>query len=246
MWTVETLSEVVRKALAEAIPDQTIAGDYGRCCAFHLYGTHPDDGSFFTVPNVEGGGWGGKPHEDGEHALLVGDIRNVPIEIMEHKSPVFFERYELCPDSGGAGCHRGGLGTAKDVRCLAPLRMVATYDRSQCLPWGLAGGHEGRGSTLSVISDGREVVIQKCTDCELGVGDVIMSRPGGGGGYGDPLTRPVQAVLDDVLDGVVSVERAREVYGVVVDAETMTLNPEATRHQRQRLSLDASSLEPQP
>lgn len=232
VWSVETLSEAVRKALASALPGRTIAGDYGRCCAFHLYGSNPESG-FFAMPNVEGGGWGAHPDGDGEHVMLVGDIRNVPIEIMERKMPVLVERYGLRCDSGGPGRYRGGLGVEKDVRCLAPLRMVATFDRSNCRPWGLEGGGEGAGSRLAVERSGSvEVILQKCTGFQLEPGDVISARTGGGGGYGNSYQRRVEDVLADVEDGLVSVEAARRDYGVAIHETDVTVDQASTGRLR--------------
>jgi N-methylhydantoinase B len=211
---LELLVDLVRKALAPAIPDRVTAGDYGRCCVMHAATRSPRDGSFVIIADTEGGGWGAKPHADGESALLFGDIRVIPVEVMEQKYPVLIERYELRQDSGGAGEFRGGLGVVRDYRCKDQIELLTGYDRHDCPPWGLFGGKAGAPNTVVVTHvDGTVREFRKTTEYGLEAGDLVSFRTAGGGGYGDPSRRARQRMLADLLDGYVSSEGAERDYG---------------------------------
>jgi N-methylhydantoinase B len=219
-YALELVIDLVRKALAPAIPDRVTAADYGRCAVMHAAGTSPRDGSFIIIADTEGGGWGAKPHGDGENALLFGDIRVIPIEVLEHKYPVILERYELRQDSGGAGRWRGGLGIVKDYRCTDEMHLLAAYDRSVTPPWGLFGAGEAMHNVIVVKrADGTEETYMKKTGIVLEEGDVMSFRTAGGGGYGPPAEREVERVAADVIEGYVSMEAAARDYGVVVGTD---------------------------
>ena len=108
-FALEALIDVVKRALAEAIPDRVNADDYGKCTPAHIKGTYPD-GSIFFLADTEGGGWGGKPFEDGENAMLFGDVRITPVELLESKYPVRLTQYRLRPDFRRAGALARWLG----------------------------------------------------------------------------------------------------------------------------------------
>jgi N-methylhydantoinase B len=211
---LELLIDLVRTALAPAMPDRVTAADYGRCCVMHAAGRSPRDGSFIIIADTEGGGWGAKPFADGENAMLFGDIRIIPVEVLEHKYPVVLEQFALRQDSGGPGTFRGGLGVVKDYRCTDELELLTGYDRHDCPPWGLFGGKAGAANTIVVTrADGTTDEFRKVTEYRLRPGDVVSFRTAGGGGYGDPRERDPQRVADDVLDGYVSAAAAEVEYG---------------------------------
>jgi N-methylhydantoinase B len=211
---LELLVDLVRKALAPAIPQKVTAADYGRCCVMHAAGRSPRDGSFIIIADTEGGGWGAKPFADGENALLFGDIRVIPVEVMEHKYPVLLEQYTLREDSGGPGRFRGGLGIVRDYRCTDELELLTGYDRHDCPPWGLFGGEAGAPNTVVVMrANGETDEFRKATEYVLRKGDVVSFRTAGGGGYGDPKRRDRQLLLSDLADGYVSLEAAVRHYG---------------------------------
>ena len=122
LWSIAlpTVIDTILKALAPALPDRIPAahkGDMGGCS---FYGQR-DDGSRFLLMNIFGGGWGGRPHEDGEAAsvsVCQGDVRNTPVELQEISYPFLIEQHALRDDSGGAGQYRGGLGVALGYKCL--------------------------------------------------------------------------------------------------------------------------------
>jgi N-methylhydantoinase B len=199
----------------------------------HAAGKSPRDGSFIIIADTEGGGWGAKPYADGENALLFGDIRVIPVEVLEHKYPVILDKYELRQDSGGAGRWRGGLGIVKDYRCTDDIHLLAAYDRSVTPPWGLFGAKEAMHNIVVVTrADGEQDSFMKRTGYELKEGDVMSFRTAGGGGYGPPEDREVERVAADVVEGYVSAEAAVRDYGMVVGADGL-VDVDASRAARE-------------
>ena len=117
--------------------------------------------------NIFGGGWGGRPHEDGESAsvsICQGDVRNAPVELQEIQYPFLIERFALRTDSGGAGRHRGGLGVELTYRALQVLLANVNCERTKDPPWGLDGGKPGAVNEATLIRrDGSERKLNKAT-----------------------------------------------------------------------------------
>ncbi|MFZ3359699.1 MAG: hydantoinase B/oxoprolinase family protein, partial [Xanthobacteraceae bacterium] len=138
---VPTVVDCIVAALAPAMPDRVPAGHHGLLGgAVVFFGLHPKTGRRFVVQSLEGGGWGGRPYEDGESgtvSVCQGDVRNGSIEGIELKCPVLVESRALRPDSCGAGKYRGGLGIDMRVRNLVEgLWNFEQTRRTQCPPWG--------------------------------------------------------------------------------------------------------------
>ncbi len=159
------------------------------------------------------------------------------MEIIESEFPTQVERFELLRDSGGPGRHRGGLGFVREYRILQDeVRFSMRTDKHALAPQGIDGGHPG-GTGDCIINPGRDderSLPSRFGDQRLKTGDVLRVERPGGGGVGAAFERSPQAVLDDVRQGYVSVERARSDYGVVVCTEgaARTLDREATRELR--------------
>ncbi len=180
---------------------------------------HDADGRHYLMREVLGGGSGGRYYADGEDTIhVVPDSRNIPTEFSESRFPLRVERLGLAVDSGGPGRHRGGLGYEKHVRMLRDASFMSIADRSILSCWGVAGGRAGRPFQVTVDPGGpNEREVDALTDAEpVRAGEVIRIRTTGGGGWGDPLDRPYDEVLRDVLWGKVSDAGAHEDYGVVV------------------------------
>ena len=236
-FALEALIDVVKRALAEAIPERVNADDYGKCTPAHIKGSYPD-GSIFFLADTEGGGWGAKPFEDGENAMLFGDVRITPVELLESKYPVRLTQYRLRPDSGGPGHWRGGLGVIKDYLCLAPgMTLNAGLDRQVCPPQGVLGGQSSIGNRIVIKdADGQETVLpSKVTDYPVAQGQTISLQTAGGGGYANPSQRDHELVAHDVQLGLVSVCQARLAYGVVIDEESNSVQLEETNKLRESL-----------
>jgi N-methylhydantoinase B len=213
-----------------------------------VYGTDAD-GQPYLMREVLGGGSGGRPYADGEDTIhVVPDSRNLPTEFSESRFPFVVERLELAIDSGGPGRFRGGLGYEKHIRMLRDAHFMSIADRSILSCWGVAGGRAGRPFSVTIDPGGpRERDVDALADAEpVAAGEVIRIRTTGGGGWGDPLDRPVAEVLRDVRWGKVSIAGARADYGVVVggDADDPALDEPATIALRDGLRSARTGNEP--
>jgi N-methylhydantoinase B len=233
-----TVVDTIVKALTPAVPDRVPAAHLGFLGGAVIFtGLDPATGERFVVQSLEGGGWGGRPHEDGPSASLSvcqGDVRNAPIEAIELRCPVVVERRALRAGSAGAGKYRGGFGVDIVVRNLVPGKWNLWQPRRrQCPPWGLWGGKPGEppDNLLKLPQEeGYRSVDVVLYDVPAGSRAVI--RTAGGGGWGGPLERDAEAVLHDVLEGLVTPEAAERDYGVVVVADSVDV--EATAQLRAR------------
>jgi N-methylhydantoinase B len=186
-----------------------------------VYGTDAN-GEPYLMREVLGGGSGGRYYADGEDTIhVVPDSRNLPTEFTESRFPLRIERLGLAMDSGGPGRYRGGCGYEKDIRVLRDAHFMSIADRSILSCWGVNGGRAGRPFSITVDPGGpHEHAVDALADAEpLAAGTVVRVRTTGGGGWGDPLERPVDEVLRDIAWRKVSVEGAKRDYGVVIDAD---------------------------
>jgi N-methylhydantoinase B len=177
------------------------------------------DGNPYLMREVLGGGSGGRPHGDGEDTIhVVPDSRNLPTEFTESRFPFRVESLGLAVDSGGPGLHRGGLGYDKQIRMLRDGHFMSIADRSILACWGVRGGKAGQPFSVTIDPGGPgEREVDALADAEpVRAGELIRIRTTGGGGWGDPLARPLESVLQDVRWGKVSIEGAERDYGVVV------------------------------
>ena len=160
------------------------------------------------------------------------NTENAPIEETELNYPVQIARLSLVEDSDGPGRFRGGLGLRKDYRLRPTDHVHVLADRDKHGPWGALGGHAGRPAEYLLIRGDAETRLGAKQTIELEAGDVVSYRTCGGGGYGPPAERDPARVLRDVLEGKVSVERARDLYRVAVDLEARRLDEGATAELR--------------
>lgn len=185
----------------------------------HLfYSGYDDKGEWFQLFQIGFGGIPGRPVGDGPdgHSLWPG-FTNVPNEFIESYFPMRIENYEVIPDSGGAGLHRGGHGLSVAYRFLCDGQIAIHDDRWLVYPWGVNGGEPGMRSTKRMVrADGSEEWLpSKCEDIKVKAGDLLYFNTWGGGGWGDPYKRDPQLVLTDVNRGLATVEGAKA-YGVVI------------------------------
>lgn len=219
-------ADVIWKALAPVLPDRLTAGHLLSVCAVILGGTHPDTGEPFLIVEPSVGGWGagrGMDGQSGQFCIGDGETYNVPVEVAETRYGVLVEEYALRTDGAGAGEWRGGCGVIRAYRALTDGQfLTATFGRHKYLPWGVSGGHEGSRNEIQVIRTDGTVVgpFGKCARLPLNKGDVVRLITATGGGYGDPFNRPPERVAEDVKNGYITVEQARDLYGVRVNPET--------------------------
>lgn len=216
-FVILRLLGVLAGVLAKAV-DGRMPADQETIRYTGVYGTDAA-GAPYLMREVLGGGSGGRPYADGEDTIhVVPDSRNLPTEFTEARFPFLVERLGLAVDSGGPGRYRGGLGYDKHIRMLRDAHFMSIADRSILACWGLAGGRAGQSFTVTIDPGGpNERDVDALADAEpVAAGEVIRIRTTGGGGWGDPLTRPPFEVLRDVRWHKVSVSGALADYGVVI------------------------------
>jgi N-methylhydantoinase B len=180
-------------------------------------------------------GYGARPFADGLDAIYYVAQKNYPAEFMEMVFPLRLRRYALHQDSGGPGRFRGGTGVIREIELTAEEAIVAIrQDNILFPPAGVNGGHAGRPGRC-VVNPGRpdERILAPMSDGNvIRKGDVLCLDTSGGGGWGNPLDRPVERVRRDVLGGFVSAASARNDYGVVIDAASGDVDAAATGRRR--------------
>lgn len=209
------LLNVLFGALSQAVPDRLPAAYYGvsYVCSFQ---TVAAEGTRKVLVEIEVGGCGGHPAQDGANAFSFGMHNNasIPIEMIESELPLTITGYGLLPDTGGAGLHRGGLGLYREWRIDSDrATFTAQMDRFRFRPYGLAGGHPGAAGRLTLIRDGETTPLHsKVGNMPLRHGDTIRLETSGGGGHGNPAARSRELVARDIALGYVSAEPAGEGY----------------------------------
>ena len=225
-------------ALAQVVPDRMpAAGEGGNTVV--CIGGYGDNRRPFIIVDMLCGAWGGRPDQDGIDAITnpSQNLSNSPVEVLESQHPIRVEDYSLVSDSGGAGRWRGGLGVARSYRLLAAAATLQLRaDRVRFRPYGLDGGTPGGASRNMIMgAAGWQPLAGKVTRVIVR-GDLIRHEQAGGGGFGNPHLREPERVLEDVRDDKVSLDGAREQYGVVIrhlrDAGTLELDRAATDRLR--------------
>jgi N-methylhydantoinase B len=241
LWSIPlpTVIDTVLAAFAEAVPEKIPAAHKGEMGGFALYGTNQATGQRYVCLNMMGGGWGGRPKGDGPSgavSICQGDVRNTPIELLECRYPLFFEKFSLRENSGGAGRYRGGLGVEISVRSEYSAAVNFNLERTLCAPWGLWGGEPGTICEARVQKDSASsyVSIKKQTRYPITAEDRVVFLTAGGGGWGDPLERNPELVASDVHEGYISPDKAAD-YGVVLDSPEGEVDVNATNALRTRL-----------
>ncbi|MCP3440713.1 hydantoinase B/oxoprolinase family protein [Bradyrhizobium sp. CCGUVB14] len=212
--------DAVLGALAQIVPERVAAAGEGGNSVVCLGGYDKVTRLPFVMVDMINGALGARATKDGIDAITnpSQNMSNMPVELMESTYPIRIEEYALRADSCGAGERRGGLGVVRQYRLLAEdAVMQLRSDRYHHRPYGLFGGNEGAASRnlLSVDGSKFELLDSKVTR-NVSRGDVIRHEQAGGGGYGNPMKRPLEAVLDDALDGKITPEFASEYYRVVI------------------------------
>ena len=219
------------KALSPAIKDLSAAAHYGDSMVIFIGGVDPRNNFPFLSVEPTCGGWGGFPDSDGADALINnvnGGFKDLPIEVFENKYPVSIFNYGFRKDSGGTGKFRGGCGLYREYTINADGFVSLWFERSVTPAWGLFGGKDGIGPNVNIKShDEKEKNLLKANGLQVKKGTVLTTYTGGGGGFEKPFERNPENVLNDVINKYVSIEKARDHYGVVID-EDLQINKEGT------------------
>jgi N-methylhydantoinase B len=230
--------DAVLGALMQAKPDVVPAGGASQVAITYVSMSGSGEGGGVVVANPVLGGSGGSATADGISGVdrPLAFLRNVPAEVLESESPVIVHRFGLVPDSEGAGQFRGGFGIRFELELLHPEAVLVTRgkDRHRFAPWGAKGGMAGQpGDAWEMTASAERKYVGKTTVYHPEFGSVMGIQGPGGGGYGDPAKREPSRVLRDVKDGLVSTERARDIYRVAItnsavdDTETARLRGSA-------------------
>jgi N-methylhydantoinase B len=210
------LPGVIFAALAPAMPERLLAGGADSVWLNVFRGRLPRSEQLFSLSVFQAGGMGARAHKDGLSATgFPSGVAGVPAEVIETLTPLVQHRRELRTDSGGGGRSRGGLGQRTEMSCRSgePWSVSALVDRTRTPPAGADGGLDGAPGLIR-RGDGGPLPAKRVVVLEAD--ERIGLDPAGGGGWGDPLERPAELVLADVVDGYVSPEAAAERYGVAV------------------------------
>ena len=215
-------------AMSAALPDRTMAAEGATHTNFVFGGTDEESGEAFVCYAIELSGWGGRNFADGNDATdsINGNCRVIPVEVFETRFPLQCESFKLVEDSGGAGRHRGGLSTQRTLKGL-DTEIIGSQmsDRHHNRPWGLFGGHSGgTAGTWHMAANTTEwrtidvafnkVSPSKWSNVPIGPGDRMRFQTPGGGGWGEPSERSQDRVREDLAEGYISPQQAREVYGL--------------------------------
>jgi N-methylhydantoinase B len=236
--TIYRINNTLFGALAQAMPERAIAADEGGTSIVLMEGRDDSDERFLYMETISGA-WGARANRDGIDCAsnVTGLQSNTPVEILETEYPLEVVQYGFVPDSGGAGRHRGGVGLVREYRFMAEkgtLQMRA--DRVRFAPYGLFGG-EPAGKSGNIFDPyGASTALEaKVKNRPIRRNDVVRHTLAGGGGYGWPFERSVDAVVDDVRDGKVTVKAARDLYGVALNDVTLEVDEKATARLREAL-----------
>ena len=213
------VADMVMGALASFVPEQVMACSQGTSAILTLGGVDPRTGRPYVSYETVKGGYGARPNKDGINCIASGisNTMNTPVEIMEMSFPVRIERYEVNPDSGGAGRYRGGCGAIRVWRLLdgADATCALCMERMVSPPFGLLGGKAGAAAVVKLTTpDGATRHLPGKGAFSAPAGAVIEMITPGSGGFGAVAARDPAAIGRDLLDGYVSAAAAKRDYGV--------------------------------
>ncbi|KAJ3439178.1 putative 5-oxoprolinase (eurofung)-related [Anaeramoeba flamelloides] len=223
-------SDLVWKALAPVVPERLTCGHFLSVCGTILAGVHPDTKLPYILVEPQAGGWGSNKNKDGENGVVCigdGETYIIPIEVCEMRYGCRVKEFclDICEENYGAGKKRGGRGLKRSYEITSEdCWVTATFGRNKFLPWGASGGIQGSPNYIVVkyLNDRLpQSSFGKCARLHLKKGDIIELYTGTGGGYGNPLERPVEDILEDIKDGYITLKSAERDYGIIIDKETL-------------------------
>ncbi len=230
------LTEVIYRALANALPGKVIAASGGTPAAMNVFYGKRKDGKPWHSVIIRGGGMGAGKNNDGNYVYIFpANGANTPVEIFESDTPLIVEKRELLVDSGGPGRMKGGLGKREVFRIpddeyapIPPVNLGIQAGRYTYPAEGLFDGKPGTKAQFLV----NEIQGNSYGLTQMKPGDVLTIDAPGGGGYGSPFERDPEMVVSDVIEGYVSIESAKSDYGVVINEKILEVNLEETKKIR--------------
>lgn len=233
--TSQRIVDALLGAFREIVPKQIMTASAGTMNGVTIGGEKPKSGEFYSYVETYGGGQGAM-HDldgmDGVHTNMT-NTRNAPVEVLENTYPFEIKQYGLVENSAGAGKHRGGLGIVREILIENDAQVTVGTDRKRHQPWGSDGGKDARSTNITLTHpDGTTEDLGTKQTLEIEAGSTFLFETAGGGGWGDPLDRPPEKVLENVEDGYISKSVAEQEYGVVI--ENSEVASEATEELRQR------------
>jgi N-methylhydantoinase B len=234
LWTAHLAIELVYKALAKGMEERLAASSGGDVPGFMMVGNDPS-GNLYAVSNNDPVGWGATAKHDGVNATnhISGSlVRNTPIEVMEIRTGMLMDSLELRCDSGGAGRFRGGLGATRKIAFRSSGEFLTVTKKTKTRPWALAGGCDTDPISMVLFPGTAKEKRVGTYRATVAAGDRAIYETAGGAGYGPAIEREPSLVLEDVLEGYVSMNAARDIYRVaIVDGR---VDAEATRRLRSK------------
>lgn len=232
------MTEVIYRAISGVLPGSVIAGSGGTPAAMNVFYGKRGNGRRFHSVIIRGGGMGAGAGNDGNYVYIFpANGANTPVEIFESDTPLIVEKRELITDSGGPGKMKGGLGKREVFRIpddeyapIPPVNLGIQAGRYVYPAEGLFDGKTGaKGQFLVSGAPGNPYGLT-----QLKPGDVVTIDAPGGGGYGNPFERDPELVAGDAAEGYISIESARNDYGVAIDPATLRIDTEGTKKLRGR------------
>ena len=213
------VADMVMGALANFMPEQVMACSQGTSAILTIGGVDPRSGRSYVSYETVKGGFGARPNKDGINTIASGisNTMNTPVEVMETAFPVRIERYEINPDSGGAGRFRGGCGAIRVWRLLPGAHATGALcmERMTSPPFGLLGGNAGAAAVVTLTTpDGATRQLPSKGAFDAPAGSVISMLTPGSGGFGEPAERDPAAIARDLREGYVSAARVARDYGI--------------------------------
>jgi N-methylhydantoinase B len=237
----QRVADTVMGAMGRAVPELVSAGIFGSSFNHSIGGMDPERGPY-VVYMFMGGGYGGHSAGDGlsHGAPVISVARSQPAELYELRYPIRIHRFAFREESCGAGKHRGGLGFVIETELLGEEAKASFIsERGKFGPKGMLGGHDAAKTEIVILRGDERYIpahITKDANVPIRKGDRIRISTPGGGGYGNPLEREVDLVIEDVRNEFITRETAKVVYGVVFKGDTLEVDKDATAKQRQTLS----------
>jgi len=236
-------ADAIIRALSKAIPERITAG-WNQLLCYLVTGFDTRKKDNYVDIGFLGlkGGSGGTHGVDGyDHIGMIdasGGVLDQDYEMFEQQTPHLLLKHEHWPDSAGAGQWRGGLGVETRFKISGEKTKVVTFGDGDVEPaFGLFGGKNGTLNKIELIyPDGR---VYKTTSKDLvedvPEGTILFQQAGGGGGYGDSFKRPAEKVMEEARNGIISIEKVKKDYGVVLNPNNYEIDYDKTDKIRRRI-----------